>query len=51
MKIKIPEIAILDGQINMREKALLWNISEVVTVLNNRSSLCQALRFCIIQFP
>lgn len=44
MKIKMSEITILNDQINMREDALLWNVSEVVTVLNNRSFLYQALR-------
>lgn len=35
MKIMMSEITILNDQTNMREDALLWNISDLVTVLNN----------------
>lgn len=48
MKIKMSEIRILNDQKNMREDALLWNISELLTVLSNGSCLCQALSFYII---
>lgn len=43
MKIMMSEITILNDQINIREDALLWNISDLIAVLNNRDCLCQVL--------